>query len=177
MAKIVLSLDGEIVDQRALGASRVLLGRDRGCDLVIDSPQVSQRHAIITTMVPDHFIEDLGSTNGTVVNGQRIERHLLQNGDVVFLGDYRLKVPECRLGRAWFRSHPVARSGSGAGPGGATVAGGRRARRWPARRRSWRGHDWQEAALRAGRRTAWRASRWRSNGCCCRCTMVSAASR
>ncbi len=91
MAKVVLSLNGEIIDQRVLGASRLLLGRDAACDLVVDSPHISQRHAVITTAVHDHFIEDLQSTNGTVVNGRVVDRHLLQNGDVVFLGDYRLK--------------------------------------------------------------------------------------
>ena len=166
----------EIVDQRALGASRVLLGRDRGCDLVIDSPQVSPAPCHHHHHGTDHFIEDLGSTNGTVVNGQRIERHLLQNGDVVFLGDYRLKyLNAASAGLA--RSHPVARIGSGAGPGGATVAGGRRARRWPARRRSWRARL-ARAALRAGRRTAWRGVPVEIERCCCRCiAMVSAASR
>lgn len=91
MAKVVLSLEGEIVDQRVLGSSRLLLGRAPECDLVIESPHISQHHAQITTAVHDHFIEDLRSTNGTVVNGRVVDRHLLQNGDVVFLGDYRLK--------------------------------------------------------------------------------------
>ena len=38
MAKVVLSLNGEIIDQRVLGASRLLLGRDAACDLVVDGP-------------------------------------------------------------------------------------------------------------------------------------------
>ncbi len=91
MAKIVLSLDGRIIDQRFLSDEPIVIGRDAACDLVVPSAAVSQRHASISAVVNDHFIEDLGSTNGTVVNGRPVTRHLLQNGDVVFLGDYRLK--------------------------------------------------------------------------------------
>lgn len=91
MAKIVLSLDGEIVEQRVVKAERIVLGRDPKCDLVIDSQDVSGKHAAIVTVVNDHFLEDLDSTNGTRVNGRRITRHLLENNDVVFLGPYRLK--------------------------------------------------------------------------------------
>ena len=91
MAKIVLSLDGDILEQRVVREERLVLGRNEDCDLTIDAPDVSGRHAVIVTVVNDHFLEDLGSTNGTLVNGKRITRHLLENNDVVFLGPYRLK--------------------------------------------------------------------------------------
>ena len=91
MAKIVLSLDGEIIEQRVVREERLVLGRNEDCDLAIDAPEVSGRHAVIVTVVNDHFLEDLGSTNGTLVNGKRITRHLLENNDVVILGPYRLK--------------------------------------------------------------------------------------
>lgn len=91
MAKIVLSLDGRIIAQAFLDSQRITIGRDPACALVVPVAEVSSRHAEIYGVINDHFIEDLGSTNGTVVNGKAVNRHLLQNGDVVFLGEYRLK--------------------------------------------------------------------------------------
>ncbi|MBR0565117.1 FHA domain-containing protein [Azoarcus sp. L1K30] len=91
MAKIVLSLDGRIIAQAFLDTQRITIGRDPACTLVVPVAEVSSRHAEIYGVINDHFIEDLGSTNGTVVNGKAVNRHLLQNGDVVFLGEYRLK--------------------------------------------------------------------------------------
>ena len=46
---------------------------------------------MIMTILNDSFLEDLGSTNGTLVNGQPIKKHFLQNNDVIELGKYRLK--------------------------------------------------------------------------------------
>ena len=91
MAKIVLSLDGEIIEQRVVPEARLVIGRSQDCDLAIDSAEISGQHAAIITVVNDHFLEDLGSTNGTLVNGKRITRHLLEHNDVVFLGSYRVK--------------------------------------------------------------------------------------
>lgn len=91
MAKIVLSRDGKIVDQRFLGDAVLVLGRDDACDLTVNAPEVSLQQATISTVVNDHILEDMDSPNGTLVNGKSVRRHLLQNGDVVFLGDYRLK--------------------------------------------------------------------------------------
>ncbi|MBI1907120.1 MAG: FHA domain-containing protein [Rhodocyclales bacterium] len=91
MAKIVLSRDGKIVDQRFLGDAPLVIGRDGGCDLTVNVPEVSLQQAAINTVVNDHILEDMNSPNGTLVNGKPVRRHLLQNGDVVFLGDYRLK--------------------------------------------------------------------------------------
>ncbi len=60
-------------------------------DIQIDNLAVSGEHAVIVTILNDCFLEDLGSTNGTLVNGVLAKKHLLQNNDVIELGKYKLK--------------------------------------------------------------------------------------
>ena len=71
----------------------VIVGRNPGSDIVIGAGYVSGRHARFTLMGQNLFIEDLGSTNGTAVNGQLItEPTALRNNDVVNVGDVAIKV-------------------------------------------------------------------------------------
>jgi predicted component of type VI protein secretion system len=64
------------------------LGRDPSNDIVIVDPQVSRQHARIMRQGKMIVIEDLGSTNGTFVNGMRLTGpHVMANGDVIGLGD------------------------------------------------------------------------------------------
>lgn len=64
------------------------VGRDPGNDIVINDPHVSRQHARITQQGGLMVIEDLGSTNGTFVNGMRLTGpHTLADGDVIGLGD------------------------------------------------------------------------------------------
>jgi len=65
----------------------VLIGRDVTADVVIASHQVSRHHADITRVGDTLWIRDSGSLNGTHVNGERVVRHPLQEGDVIRLGD------------------------------------------------------------------------------------------
>ncbi len=74
-----------------LTKERTTIGRKPHNDIVIDNLAVSGEHAMIMTILNDSFLEDLGSTNGTLVNGQPIKKHFLQNNDVVELGKYKLK--------------------------------------------------------------------------------------
>jgi len=65
-----------------------VIGREAGNDLVIEDPQVSRRHAQLTQQGSSYLIEDIGSTNGTYVNGKRVTAPtLLMNGDMVGLAD------------------------------------------------------------------------------------------
>jgi predicted component of type VI protein secretion system len=65
-----------------------VIGREAGNDLVIEDPQVSRRHAQLTQQGNSYLIEDIGSTNGTFVNGKRVTAPtLLTNGDMVGLAD------------------------------------------------------------------------------------------
>ncbi len=57
----------------------------------IDNLAVSGKHALIITILDDSFLEDLGSTNGTYVNGKLIKKHALKNGDVIAIGKHELK--------------------------------------------------------------------------------------
>src|SRR6478736_6196715 len=91
MAKLTLSLDGMVIREDPLTKERTTIGRKPHNDLVIDNLAISGEHAMIMTILNDSFLEDLGSTNGTLVNGQPIKKHFLQNSDVVELGKYKLK--------------------------------------------------------------------------------------
>ncbi len=116
MAKLILSMDGLVLKEIALTKERTTIGRKPHNDIQIDNLAVSGEHAVIVTILQDSFLEDLGSTNGTVVNGQPIKKHFLQNSDIIELGKYKLKyVNEAVAGQAKaadFEKTMVLRPGS-----------------------------------------------------------------
>ena len=91
MAKLILSMDGLVLKEIPLTKERTTIGRKPHNDIQIDNLAVSGEHAAIITILNDSFIEDLGSTNGTMVNGKPVKKHFLQNNDVVEIGKHKLK--------------------------------------------------------------------------------------
>ncbi len=127
-AKLILSMDGLVLKEITLAKERTTIGRKPHNDIQIDNLAVSGEHAVIVTILNDSFLEDLGSTNGTLVNGQPIKKHFLQSNDVVELGKYKLKYINDQAGKGAtpqdFEKTMVLRPGQapkpGAGPGVAT---------------------------------------------------------
>lgn len=91
MAKLILSLEGSVIREVPLDKERITIGRRPQNDIQIENLAVSGEHACIVTILNDSFLEDLGSTNGTLVNGNPIKKHILQNNDVIEIGKYKLK--------------------------------------------------------------------------------------
>ena len=91
MAKLILSLEGSVIREVSLDKERVTIGRKATNDIQIENLAVSGEHACIVTILNDSFLEDLGSTNGTLVNGNPIKKHILQNNDVIEIGKYKMK--------------------------------------------------------------------------------------
>lgn len=91
MAKLVLSLNGVVQGEYELNQERITIGRKPENEIPIDNLAVSGKHALVITILDDSFLEDLGSTNGTYVNGKLIKKHALKNGDVVAIGKHELK--------------------------------------------------------------------------------------
>ena len=69
-----------------------VIGRSSNLDMVLVEDMVSRRHAVITTRDAQVSIQDLGSTNGTFVNGERINKARLQEGDRVLIGTSIIKL-------------------------------------------------------------------------------------
>jgi len=90
-AKIILSMDGVVLQEYALSKERMTIGRKAHNDIVIDNLAVSGEHAAIVTIQNDSFLEDLDSTNGVMVNGATTKKHFLQNNDVIEIGKYKIK--------------------------------------------------------------------------------------
>ena len=91
MAKLILSMDGLVLKEIPLDKERVTIGRKPHNDIQIDNLAISGEHAVIVTILNDSFLEDMNSTNGTLVNGAPVKKHFLRNNDVVELGKYKLK--------------------------------------------------------------------------------------
>jgi hypothetical protein len=68
------------------------LGRSRDCDVVVPDPNASRVHAEIRHIGLDYFLVDMGSTNGTEVNGQVVKRHALADGDRIVVGTTEIAV-------------------------------------------------------------------------------------
>lgn len=91
MAKLILSFENTVLKTVKLDKERVTIGRRPDNDIQVDNLGVSGQHAVVTTLLNDCVIEDLNSTNGTLVNGQAITKHLLQDNDVIEVGKHKLK--------------------------------------------------------------------------------------
>ncbi|MFC6521952.1 FHA domain-containing protein [Undibacterium arcticum] len=86
-----MTLGGKVLQELALGHGRISIGRRPNNDIVLDNLAISGEHAVIVTVAHDSVLEDLHSTNGTLVNGQPVKKHFLQNNDVIELAKYRIK--------------------------------------------------------------------------------------
>ena len=70
---------------------RTRIGRALGCELQIDSSSVSRHHALLLQGPRELIIEDLNSTNGVVVNGHKVSRQILRDGDLVTIGEVQFR--------------------------------------------------------------------------------------
>ncbi|HEX2586520.1 MAG TPA: FHA domain-containing protein [Steroidobacteraceae bacterium] len=94
MARLILSLDGQVLAEYNMNKERYTIGRLPDNDVRIDSPAISGHHSLIINILNDSFLEDLNSTNGTYVNGKLIKKHALQHSDVVTVGHHQLRFVE-----------------------------------------------------------------------------------
>lgn len=91
MPKMIVSIDEVVIKEVQLTKDRTTLGRRPYNDIVIDNLAVSGEHAAIVMSGADVVLEDLGSTNGTYVNGKSVKKQALHNGDTVEVGKYKIK--------------------------------------------------------------------------------------
>lgn len=91
MPKIVVSIDGVVIEEVQLTQDRTSVGRRPYNDIVIDSLAVSGEHAVLQMSGNEVYLEDLNSTNGTYVNGKAVKKQLLKTNDSVEIGKYKIK--------------------------------------------------------------------------------------
>lgn len=98
MAKLLLKHEGLTLNTISLKNDLISIGRVTGNDIQLDDPAVSGQHAQITREpneymegLFDYFIEDLGSTNGTLVNNREITKQMLKDGDEIQIGNHHYR--------------------------------------------------------------------------------------
>jgi general secretion pathway protein A len=97
VGRLIVAAEGRTLAELPLRVGRLILGRTPDNDLQIDSRFVSRHHCQIITTAHGCVIEDLNSTNGILVQGKRVRRHNLNDGDVVLLGTHELMYVDERL--------------------------------------------------------------------------------
>ena len=91
MAKLIVSQRGEVIENCFLNESSFTIGSMADNSLCLTAEGISRSHARITSVGNDDILEDLNSTNGTLVNGQPVTRHILQNDDIVEIADFQIR--------------------------------------------------------------------------------------
>ena len=100
VGRLIIATEGRTTADLPLKIGRVIIGRTVDNDLQIDSRFVSRHHCQIITTAQGSLIEDLNSTNGIYVQGRRVRRHNLNDGDVVAVGKHEIMYVDERLPRA-----------------------------------------------------------------------------
>jgi len=91
MPTLVVTREDIMVKELELKQGELIIGRDDDCGLTLNDHSISNHHAKIITLFNATYIEDMGSTNGTFVNGKQVKEHILHDGDVVTVGKrYRM---------------------------------------------------------------------------------------
>jgi len=90
MAKLILTHEGAVVKEYNLDKERTTVGRKPSNDIQLDDATVSGQHAVFLNL-QNIYIEDLNSTNGTLLNGKKVNKRQLEHGDVVRIGHHEMK--------------------------------------------------------------------------------------
>jgi pSer/pThr/pTyr-binding forkhead associated (FHA) protein len=131
MGKLVHLLANGTAREIRLDRERITLGRRPDNDVCLPQAPVSGAHAAVVTILADSFLEDLGSTNGTLVNGKAIKKHFLRDRDeidigkeiLVYLADDAAKLETPPRGLDRLRDAAAGTGGNAAAPSTATVPG------------------------------------------------------
>ena len=89
--KLIVSLEEQVVDEIPIEKEIITIGRRTDNDVCLDNLAISGYHSQISTVLDDCFLEDLDSTNGTFVNSQIVKKHALKDGDIIDIGNHRIK--------------------------------------------------------------------------------------
>ena len=88
--KLILKFKDTVISEFELNQEETTIGRKPENTIHIDNLAVSSKHARVLKIGKKVILEDLGSTNGTLVNGQETSKHILNNGDVITVGKHTL---------------------------------------------------------------------------------------
>jgi hypothetical protein len=93
-ALVIRSGGGRAGESFTIDEERMSIGRTPDANIFLDDVTVSRNHALLVQRQDGHYIDDLGSLNGTYVNRRRIESHRLEDGDEIQIGKYKLSYLE-----------------------------------------------------------------------------------
>ncbi|HEX7113590.1 MAG TPA: AAA family ATPase [Steroidobacter sp.] len=99
LGRILVGFNGQTIAERELTPGRFIIGRTPDNDLQIDSKYISRHHAQIITSLHTSVLEDLNSTNGIYVRSKRVRRRMLNDGDVVQIGQHEIMYFDERMSR------------------------------------------------------------------------------
>jgi pSer/pThr/pTyr-binding forkhead associated (FHA) protein len=122
MPKMIVSIDGVVIKEVQLSKDRTSLGRRPYNDIVIDNLAVSGEHAVLQMSGNEVYVEDLNSTNGTYVNGKAVKKQLLQHGDTVEIGKYKIGYVNEPASPAFDKTQVVNTATSGVSPASSASA-------------------------------------------------------
>ena len=92
MLRIILKFNNTVRKELKIDQDEIIIGRDAGNDIQIDNVAVSREHAKICKGPNYYFIEDLNSTNGTFINGKKINKKFLKEDDEISIGKHSLQI-------------------------------------------------------------------------------------
>lgn len=95
MARLILTHDGAVIREYQLDRERTNVGRRPDNEIHLEDPTVSGRHAVFLNL-QNIYVEDLGSTNGVVLNGKKVSKRQLNHGDVIRIGRHEFKFVDDR---------------------------------------------------------------------------------
>ncbi len=91
MPKLILIVKRKHRSEWLLQGREALIGRGSDCGVCLDNPSVSRHHAKVVKILGGYCVEDLHSTNGVILNGRRVRKHMLRNGDSIQIGNQKLR--------------------------------------------------------------------------------------
>lgn len=112
MAKVQIKFKDAVIKELPLTENPLTIGRKAGNDIIIDNQAISGFHARIVREDQTYVIEDLNSLNGTFLNGQKVSKYALKNGDIILIGNHTIeflseKPPEAGATRPGIRGRSM----------------------------------------------------------------------